>query len=130
MTGASRPGVAHATRCCIVNGIRNVPKRAAYVVARHAVVVGQFNHRAALLIAITDERERIFLLGAIRGAQRLHAHHAGVEIDRALNVANVQHGLENSHWTSSLNHEYGGAAIRGGTASERRRRGLDPILFV
>ena len=60
MAGASRTGVAHAAHCRVVNGIRNAPKRAADVVARHAVVVRQFNHRAALLTAITDERERIF----------------------------------------------------------------------
>jgi hypothetical protein len=28
----------------------------------------------------------------------LHAHHLGIEIDRALKVANAQHGVEKSHF--------------------------------
>ena len=41
--------------------------------------------------------ERVFVLGVLGPAQQLHAEHLGVEVDRALEVAHAQHGVQDSH---------------------------------
>jgi len=43
--------------------------------------------------------QAVFFLGA---AQQRHAHHVGVEADRAIEVADTQHGVEESHGASKM----------------------------
>src|SRR5688572_238202 len=70
---------------------------AAQVVALDAVVVGELEHRGAILGVVADEGEGVFLLRAVGGAQELHAEHLGVELHRALQVADAKHSMEKSH---------------------------------
>jgi hypothetical protein len=74
-----------------------VSEGGAEVVAVDAGVVGQLQHRAVALVAVADEGKRILLLRTIGRAQQSHAHDAGVEVDRALQVTDAQHGVEDSH---------------------------------
>src|ERR1051326_7049291 len=71
--------------------------RAAEVVAAHAVVVGELEDRGAALRVVADEGERILLLGPVGRAQELHAENFGVELDGALQVADAQHRVQDSH---------------------------------
>src|SRR5690348_10849569 len=57
-------------------------------------IVGELEHRAALLDAISDESEGIAALRHLALAQHFHAEKARVEIDRLLEVENAQHGVE------------------------------------
>ena len=79
---------------------RDMAEGGAELVALDAVVVGELEHRRALLVVVADEGERILLLGAIGGAQQLHAEHLGVEVHRALHVADAQHGVQEFHVVS------------------------------
>src|SRR5579859_1451591 len=102
-----RPGLARnsaAIRAHLVAGRayvgyadRHVTERRAELVALDAVVVGELEHRGALLVVVADEGERVFLLRAIGGAQELHAEHLRIEADRALQVADAKHGMQESH---------------------------------
>jgi hypothetical protein len=47
--------------------------------------------------SVADEGQRILLLRPLGGAQQFHAEHLGVEVDRALEVAHAQHGVQDSH---------------------------------
>ena len=69
----------------------------AELVALNAIVIGQLEHRGALLVVVADEGKRILLLGTVGGAQQLHAEDLGVELHRALQVADAQHGVQESH---------------------------------
>src|SRR5207244_4418110 len=70
---------------------------AAQLVALDAVVVGELEHRAALLAVVADEGELVLLLWTVGGAQQLHTEHFGIELDRALQVADAQHGMQDPH---------------------------------
>jgi len=48
-------------------------------------------------VAVADERQSVLLLGAVGSAQHLHAEHVGVEADRALQIADPQHGVKDAH---------------------------------
>ncbi|MNI89129.1 hypothetical protein D3C73_1464940 [compost metagenome] len=64
----------------------------AVLVAFRAPVVGQFNLCLGRIAAVkAQKRERVLVLGVFRSAQQLHAQHLGVEVNRALKVANAQH---------------------------------------
>src|SRR6185436_8680534 len=62
-----------------------------------AVVVGELEHRGLFLVVVADEGERILLLRPVGGAQQLHAEGLGIEPDRALQVADAQHSVQESH---------------------------------
>ena len=72
----------------------DVTKRTAHVVTVHTVVVGQLNLRMLGVVAVADERQRVFVLQVFRRAQQLHAQNGGVKIDRALQIANADHGVK------------------------------------
>src|SRR5437016_2853224 len=76
---------------------RDVTEGRAEIVPLDAVVVGELEHGAALFAVVADESERVLLLGPVGRAQKLHAQHLGIEPDRAIQVADPQHGVENSH---------------------------------
>src|ERR1700694_2871377 len=81
----------------IVDLDRHVPIGASQVVALDAIVVRQLEHGAALLGVVAHEGELVPLLGTVGGAQQLHAEHFGIEADRAVQVADAQHGVQDSH---------------------------------
>ena len=81
-------------------GDRDMPEGAAHLVPGNAVVVGQLEHRALRLGAVADEGERVLLFGPLGGTQQLHAHDAGVEVDRPLQVADPQHRMQDAHGES------------------------------
>src|SRR5205085_1101753 len=66
---------------------RDMAEGVAELIALDAIVIGELEHRGALLVVVADEGERILLLGTVGGAQELHAEDLGVEPDRALQVA-------------------------------------------
>src|SRR5436190_15546851 len=68
---------------------RDVPECVAEVIALDAVVVGELEDRRSFLVVVAYEGERVFLLRAIGHAQELHAEHLGIELDRALQVADA-----------------------------------------
>src|SRR6185369_15763529 len=86
-----------ARRIHVGHAERDVPEGGAQVVAIDAVVVGQFDFGMLGIVAVADERQRVLLLGPLGRAQQLHAEHAGVEVDGALQVAHSEHGVEKSH---------------------------------
>src|SRR5208283_3398901 len=57
-------------------------------------VVGQLDRGVAVLVAVADERQRVFPIRHVAPAQLLHAERLGVEIDAALQVADAQHGVQ------------------------------------
>ena len=61
------------------------------------MVIGELQLGVVRVVAVAHEGERILLLRPFGGAQQLHAEHLRVEVDRALQVANAQHGVEDSH---------------------------------
>src|SRR6267142_4725313 len=54
---------------------RHMAEGGAELVALDAVVVGELEDCGALLVVVADEGERVLLLGAVGGAQQLHAEH-------------------------------------------------------
>ena len=72
-------------------------ERRALLVVVDAVVVGQLDLGLARVAAIAHEGQVVLLLGPQRLAQQVHAQHLGVEIDRSLQVADPQHGVEHEH---------------------------------
>ena len=72
---------------------RDVPVRAAEVVVRYTVVVGELELRLAVLVAAPEghEGEGVLLLGALGGAQQVHADRLRVEVDGSLQVADPEH---------------------------------------
>ncbi|MPM83487.1 hypothetical protein SDC9_130551 [bioreactor metagenome] len=67
----------------------------AQVVAFGAPVVGQLDLGLAGVAAFkAQESQRVFVLGVLGGAQQRHAEDVGVEINRALEIANAQHRVE------------------------------------
>lgn len=80
------------------NAQRDMTIGVAVVIAFHAPVIGQFNFCLAWVAPLkSQKRQRILVFGVLRLAQQLHAQHLGVEVDRALKVANAQHGVKESH---------------------------------
>ena len=70
--------------------------RAQFVLA-HPPVVGQLDHRIIFLVTVTDEGQGVLVLAVLALAQQRHAEYAGVEVDGALQIADTQHGMQNSH---------------------------------
>jgi hypothetical protein len=100
-------GRAHAVahRRDVRHAQREVAERGADLVVGDAVVVGQLDlgraHLAVAVVgAVAEEGERVLLLGPIGGAAQLHAEVARVEVDRALQVADAQHRVEEFHGVS------------------------------
>jgi hypothetical protein len=61
------------------------------------MVVGELQLRVLGVAPIADEGQGVLLLRPLGGAQQVHAEHLRIEIDRALEVANAQHGVQDSH---------------------------------
>src|SRR5258706_5849489 len=76
---------------------RDVAEAAAEFVLFDAPVVGQFDDRAGGVVLVADERQRELALRVILAAQYPHAEHAGVERDRAFQIADPEHGVKYSH---------------------------------
>ena len=69
-----------------------------HVVALSAPVVGQLDLRLTRVAAFKAEKgQRVLVLGVLGRAQQLHADDVGVEVNRALEIANAQHRVEESH---------------------------------
>jgi len=66
----------------------------AHFIVIGAVVVSQLKLGMLRVVAVADKSQAVFVLGVFRSAQQLHAEHLGVKIDRALEIANAQHGVE------------------------------------
>src|SRR5581483_8936801 len=76
---------------------RHLAALGAHAVAGLAYVVHLDRDMAvgrAVLRPVADEGEGILLLRAVGRAQELHAEHLGVERDRALHIADAQHGVQ------------------------------------
>ncbi len=86
---AGRGGIVHAQSDVAVGG--------AQVVVIDAVVVGQLEFGLRRVGLEAEKGQAVFLLGAVGGAQQLHADDLGVEIDGALQIADAQHGVEKTH---------------------------------
>jgi hypothetical protein len=69
----------------------------AEVVGGGVPVVGQLEHGGLGLGAVADEREGEAAVRVVAAAQQLHAEHVGVEGERALQVADPEHGVEDAH---------------------------------
>jgi hypothetical protein len=59
--------------------------------------VRELEHSVLAFIAIPDEREREAPVRVILPAQHAHSQNIGVKLDRALQVADSQHRVQNSH---------------------------------
>src|SRR6185436_8956282 len=73
---------------------------AAEVVFRGIPIVRKFAHRLLVFVAVADEGERETPIRIVSLPQHLHAEYLGIEIDRTLEVAHSQHGMEDSHGLS------------------------------
>ena len=69
------------------------------LIAGYAIVVGQLDFCAAIGIAGAEaqESQRVTLLGHVHLAQQVQTQHLGVEVDRALQVTDAEHGVEDVH---------------------------------
>ena len=74
-----------------------VAKGGADLIGIDAPVVGQLNLGVFRILAKANKGQRVFVLRVFGLAQQLHAHHLGVEVNGALQVAHPQHGVEKSH---------------------------------
>jgi hypothetical protein len=81
----------------VIHGERDVAVAGADLVLLHAPVVGEFQHRAVCFVLVADEGEGEFALGKIIAAQEAHAEHLGVEGQRFFEVADADHGVQDSH---------------------------------
>src|SRR5262249_15011764 len=81
---------------------RDVAVAAAQLVPVDAVVVGELDLGVLGIGAVAEERKVVLLFGSIGGAQQPHAEHLRIEVDRALEVADPQHGVEDSHRASKI----------------------------
>jgi len=70
---------------------RDVTESGAMLVGLDAPVVGEFKLGMIRVAAIADKGQCVFEVRIFRGTQQFHAQHLGVEINRALKVANAHH---------------------------------------
>jgi 2-dehydro-3-deoxyphosphogluconate aldolase/(4S)-4-hydroxy-2-oxoglutarate aldolase len=105
-----RPGLARhraaagadpvAGRLGVGDADGDVAEGGAEVVLADAVVVGELDLGLLRIRAVADEGQRVLLLRPLGRAQELHAHDLCVEVDRALQVADAKHRVEESHGVS------------------------------
>ena len=69
----------------------------AQLVLAHAPVVGEFDDGLILLVTVADEGQGVLVFAVLALAQQCHAQHSGVEVDGTLQIADAQHGMQNSH---------------------------------
>lgn len=74
-----------------------VPKPRPQVIRRRIPVVRKLNHRAVTLIGIANERQRELAIGIVVAAQQFHAEQFGIELDRAVQVADPDHRVQEAH---------------------------------
>jgi hypothetical protein len=67
------------------------------LVVLDAPVVGQFDHCAILFVLVADEGEREFPVRIVVAPEQAHAEHLGVEGQRLVEVADSEHGVQESH---------------------------------
>src|SRR3990167_1269656 len=72
----------------------------AQLIAVHTPVVGQFDHAVVRLVAGADEGQGELAVRVILAPQQGHAQHVGVEGDGFIQIANSQHGVQQSHQVS------------------------------
>ena len=72
----------------------------AEVVAGGIPVVGEFEHGGFVFAAVADEGEGEAAVGVVFAAQEFHAEHFLVEGEGGFEVADAQHGVEDSHGLS------------------------------
>src|SRR5262245_43594069 len=61
-----------------------------------APIVGEFDDGMVLLIAVADERQGVLAFRDLALAQELHAHGAGVEGDRPVEVVHADHRVQHA----------------------------------
>src|SRR5215472_14097443 len=64
-------------------------------------VVGELDHRAAVLAAVADESERVATVRHLALTQHLHAEKPGVEVERFLEIEDAQHGVKKTRIADS-----------------------------
>ena len=79
----------------------------AHVVAVDAMVVGEFDFRVLGVGAVADKGKAVLLLGPFGRAQQVHAQHARIKVDGTLQVADAQHGVQQTHGEGPLKGERG-----------------------
>ena len=60
-------------------------------------IVGELQDRRVALIAIADEGQGVAVLGVVTTAQQPHPQQLGVKGNRAFQIADAQHGVQESH---------------------------------
>jgi hypothetical protein len=95
---------------------RDVAIGGAEVVVVGAPVVGEFEDGGVGLFAVANEGQGEFPSGIVFLAQEFHAEDFAVEGDGAIEVADAQHGVEESH----------GYCDKWGVAAQRRTPTLEP----
>ena len=80
----------------------HVAEAGAELIVIDAVVVGELEHGVLGLVSIPHEGQCVLLIGPVGGAQEVHAQGPGVEVDRALKVADPKHRVQHSHWDTSV----------------------------
>jgi hypothetical protein len=78
-----------------------MPIGVAQVVCLGFPVVSQFEHGTFGFILVADEGQRELAIRIVLAAQQAHAENIGVEIERAVEIADAQHGVEDSHGSGS-----------------------------
>ncbi len=61
-------------------------------------IVRQFDRRLFRFRPVTDERQRESAVRVVLPAQHMHTEHVGVELERSLEIADPEHGVEYAHW--------------------------------
>ena len=78
-------------------GKRDVAIAGADLVGFDAPVVGQLDHGAVRFVLVADEGEGELAFGVVVAAQQAHAEDFGIEGQRLVEVADAQHGVQESH---------------------------------
>ncbi|MNI93117.1 hypothetical protein D3C73_1510140 [compost metagenome] len=64
--------------------------------------MGQLDHAVVRLVAVADEGQGELAIRIILAPQQGHAQHVGVEGDGFIQIADSQHGVQQSHRGSPL----------------------------
>jgi hypothetical protein len=60
-------------------------------------IIGQFDDSLAIFVAVTDKGEGEFAVRVVLAAQKPHLQDFGVELERPVQIAGSQHGVQDSH---------------------------------
>jgi hypothetical protein len=81
----------------VINLNRQVPKRITQIVRLGIPIVSQLDNRAIFLIFIPNKRKRKLALRIIIATQHFHPEQLGIELDRAVEIADSKHGVKKAH---------------------------------